>query len=161
MGYSRMAALKGKYSRGTAAANEAITKMLLEKNHMERDWESDKVFMGQMYDRQDAHNEKMMKLDGPVDFRAIQNERNMVNAGIGQVVDGFIQGQRDRADMQMWLDHTRRSQQTRNDFNTNLFESLEDKINNRPAFVPPSLRNAWELPPGTWPETIFRGPNTI
>lgn len=141
-----MAALKGKYSRGTAAANEAITKMLLEKNHMERDWESDKVFMGQMYDRQDAHNEKMMKLDGPVDFRAIQNERNMVNAGIGQVVDGFIQGQRDRADRQVWLDHTQQAQQTRDDFNTNLFKSLEDKINNRPAFVPPSLQRSH----GTW-----------
>ena len=125
MGYSRMAALKGKYSRGTAAANEAITKMLLEKNHMERDWESDKVFMGQMYDRQDAHNEKMMKLGGPVDFQAIQNRRNMVNAGIGQVFDSFAEQRRRNTYRQEELDIQRQYQSDLKDLMGATFGRLE------------------------------------
>lgn len=131
MGYSRMAALKGKYSRGTAAANEAITKMLLEKNHMERDWESDKVFMEQMYDRQDAHNEKMMKLGGPVDFQAIRNRGEMITAGINQVFDSFAEQRRRNTYRQEELDSQRQYQSDLKDLQQMIFDRT---------------KNAYELP---------------
>ena len=131
MGYSRMAALKGKYSRGTAAANEAITKMFLQKNHMKRDWESDKFFMGQQFDRQDAHNEKMMELGGPIDFKAIQNRRNMINAGIGQVYDSFAEQRRRNTYRQEELDSQRQYQSDLKDLQQMIFDRT---------------KNAYELP---------------
>jgi len=160
MGYSRMADIKGRYSRGSAAANEAITKMLLQKNHMERDWDSDKGFMEQMYDRQDAHNEKMMKLGGPVDFQAIQNRRNMINAGIGQVFDSFAEQRRRNAYRQEELDSQRQYQSDLKDLQQMIFERTKN------AYEPPNeapVINGGFSSAGSWnpPSDLYQSPATL